>query len=126
MVQFNANNEAIETDYLKNIETVRINVQQTSNNQWLAGKNVYVALNVNEIKISSTDSTKTDWGGNLSDQNQYVWVYGTSSSDEKFDYTGATSGAETVTANTKALMVRDKKGLWVDMQGGSDTAVGSP
>jgi hypothetical protein len=126
VVQFNANNEAIETDYLKNIETVRINVQQTSNNQWLAGKNVYVALNVNEIKISSTDSTKTDWGGNLSDQNQYVWVYGTSSSDEKFDYTGATSGAETVTANTKALMVRDKKGLWVDMQGGSDTAVGSP
>jgi hypothetical protein len=126
VVQFNANNEAIETDYLKNIETVRINVQQTSNNQWLAGKNVYVALNVNEIKVSATDSTKTDWGGKLSDQNQYVWVYGTSSSEEKFDYTGATSGAETVTANTKALMVRDKKGLWVDMQGGSDTAVGSP
>ena len=126
VVQVNASNVVVETDYLKNIETVRINVQQTTNNQWLAGKTVYVALNVGEIRVNSSDSTKTDWGGKLSDQNQYAWVNGTSAGEEKFDYTGSTVGADTVSASTKVLMVRDKKGVSIDMRGGSDTAIGSP
>jgi hypothetical protein len=126
VVQVSDSNVVVETDYLKNIETVRINVQQTSNNQWLAGKTIYIALNVGEIRVSSTDSTKTDWGGKLSDQNTYAWVNGTSVSEEKFDYTGITVGADTLSASTKALMVRDKKGVSIDMGGGSDTAVGSP
>ena len=125
VVQKNASGQVTETDYLKNIEAVSINVNN-ANNQWLAGRWQNTALNVNEIKLDPKDSTKIDNGNKLTDQMHFAWINGTSAA-EMFDYTGTTVvGAETISAATKTLMDQNKRGIWIDMAGGSDTAVGSP
>jgi hypothetical protein len=124
VVQKNASGQVTETDYLKNIEAVSINVNN-ANNQWLAGRWQNTALNVGEIRLDPNDSTRIDNGNKLADQMHFAWVNGTAA-DEKFDYTGTIVGADTISDTTKSLMVSNKRGLWVDMMGGSDTAVGSP
>ncbi|WP_146179279.1 hypothetical protein [Limnohabitans sp. Hippo4] len=123
--QRDANNVVVQVDYLKNIEAVNINVNSPSN-QWLAGRWQNIALNVGEMRLNPTDSSKTEWGSKVSDQMHFAWVNGTPS-NEFFDYTGTTIvGAETVSAAGKALMDQNKRGLWVDLGGGTDEIVGSP
>lgn len=114
-----------EVDYLQGIEVVNVFVNDPINNQWLAGRWQPIALSVGEIRIDRTDPTKTEWGRKLSEQYHYAWVNGTNVS-EKFDFDGLVVGAETVTLATKALMVRDQRGLWVDMAGGDDQIKTSP
>lgn len=114
-----------EVDYLQGIEVVNVFINDPSNNQWLAGRWQPIALNVGEIRIDRNDPTKTEWGSKLSEQYHYAWVNGTNMS-EKFDFDGLMLGAETVTTATKALMVRDQRGLWVDMAGGDDQIKASP
>jgi hypothetical protein len=126
MVQrLNDSNAVIETDYLINVESVSINISHPTTNQWLAGRWQSIALDVGEIRLNKTDSSLTEWGSKVADQNHFAWVNGNSST-ESFDYTGLTVGAATVSAATKTLMDQYKRGVWVDMGGGNDKIVGSP
>jgi hypothetical protein len=126
VIQKNDSGEVIQTDLLKNIEAVSINVNN-ANNQWITGRWQNLALNVGEIRLSATDPTKTDYGQKLADQFHFAWVNGTPNGNEQFDYTGKTVGAETVSEATKKLMAQYGRGLWVDLLGGTnDIAVGSP
>jgi hypothetical protein len=110
VIQKNDAGNVIQTDYLKNIEALSINVNN-ANNQWLAGRWQNLAINVGEIRLSTTDPTKTENGQKVTDQFHFAWVNGTINGNEKFDYTGATTDAETVSAATKQLMAQYGRGL---------------
>jgi hypothetical protein len=116
--------------YLKNVEQVNVQIWKDFNNdskvQWDAdpakneskwAKNFQLSVNVREIRLNPTDNTKTDWGINLSDAYHFAWINGTLSAD-------TITADSLVSDRTKALMLANKRGLWVDAGAGNDTITG--
>jgi len=118
--------------YLKNIELVNIQLWRDFNGdarvQWDADpaknestwvKNIQLAVNVGEIRLDPTDSTKTDWGMKLTDAWHYAWINGTVAADNIV-------ANDLVSSTTRALMDANKRGLFIDAGDGNDIITGSP
>ncbi|MEI6601070.1 MAG: hypothetical protein WCN21_11380 [Comamonadaceae bacterium] len=85
------------------------------------GGNIALTVNVGEVRLDPLDVTKVAWGGNLADMNQYAWANGTTGNDTF----SAVAGTSDISSATQALMVRDQRGVNVDLGAGNDTATGS-
>jgi hypothetical protein len=73
-----------ETNYIKNIENVNVQIWNDANSNgqkdWGSevtfGKSINLAMNVNEIKLDPNDSTKVQGGATLASQMHYAWANG--------------------------------------------------
>lgn len=74
-------------------------------------------VNISEIRVSTTDNTKTSWGVALSTQYFFAYANGGAGS-EQFD-------ANDLTTATKNLMASYKRGVGIKMGAGDDTVIGS-
>jgi uncharacterized delta-60 repeat protein len=101
-----------QKDYLKNIEAVTINVAGTTTGKWIP-----LTINVNEIKVSSTDNTKDSNGNLLTSQMHYASASGTAFDDSY--------NASTLSQATKDLMAANGRGMFIDMGEGNDSAIGT-
>jgi uncharacterized delta-60 repeat protein len=114
-----------EIDYVKNIELVSVQVWNDANGNGVmdGGETTWVrdiplALIVNEVRVSPTDSTKTVDGQLLSSQFSFAWGEGSLNAD-------TFNAASDVSAATQTLMSSYGRGVWVDGRGGDDTITGS-
>ena len=116
-----------ETTYLKNIEGINIQIwndgdgngQRDWGTEVTPGRYIALAVNIGEIQLNPTDTTKTTWGANVADQHHFAWVNGTQGSDN------FVADATTISDGTRALMDLHDRGVYVEMGAGNDMAVGS-
>jgi hypothetical protein len=114
-----------ETNYIKNIENVNVQIWNDANSNgqkdWGSevtfGKNINLAMNVNEIKLDPNDSTKVQGGATLASQMHYAWANGGLGAD--------TFSLSDISSATQTLMNTNQRGLWVRLGAGDDTATGS-
>ncbi len=115
-----------EIDYVKNIETVNIhtwndangNGQREYNGEVQFVRRISLALQVDEVSVSSTNPGQDGGGGPLSNYGHFAWAYGTAA-DESF------SVASDVSAATQALISQYGRGVHADMGAGNDVVSGS-
>ena len=113
-----------ETDYIKNVENVNVQVwndingngqkdwnSDPSKNEVTFGRNIALAVNVGEVQAS----------GDLSNQMHYAWANGTAGNDTF----SAAVGTTDISDATLTLMESHKRGVYVELGAGNDTATGS-
>ena len=119
-----------ETDYVKGIESINIQIWNDKNgdglrngapssdptNELTFARNISMVVNVNEVQL--LDATHVIGGGLLANQMHFAWANGTSGNDS-FSVTGDVSQA------TRDLMIANGRGVSVDLGAGNDTASGS-
>jgi len=118
--------------FIKDVEGINVSLWQDKNGNGQRDWNdnpdtnevsylqfIPLAVNVNEIQIAKgSDPEETIWGQLLSDMFHFAWVNGGLTNDT-FD------AKQDVSESTLALMAEYKRGLWVDLGDGDNTAVGS-
>lgn len=112
--------------YLKNIEVVNVQIWDDLNGdelrQWDQDQFRWFArltVDVNEVRVSPTNPTKTDWGTPLSEQWHFAWINGTEQG-ESIDAPGL------VSAGTAGMQETYSRGLWINAGAGDDTITGTP
>ncbi|TFW19979.1 hypothetical protein E4L96_10945 [Massilia arenosa] len=113
-----------ETDYARNIETVRIWLWTDANGDGLPAQNeqtyvreISIELRVDEIQVSATDPTRDTGGHLLSTDMHFAWAWGWGRAD--------TVDAATLSAATTALMAQYQRGMFIDTGAGDDTITGT-
>ncbi|CAN7649556.1 hypothetical protein [Massilia sp. LjRoot122] len=115
-----------EIDYVKNIETVNIfawkdangNGQREHNGEVQYLRRIPLALQVDEVVVSSTNPGQDSGGNPLSNHSHFAWAYG-AQGDDSF------SVASDVSAKTQGLISQYGRGVYVDVGAGNDSVVGS-
>jgi uncharacterized delta-60 repeat protein len=114
-----------ETDYLKNIESVRIYKWNDANGNgqqdggevtWV--REIPLAVRVVETTVNATDPSKDSSGQPLANIWHLARVDG-------WDRDDSFNAATDVSAAAQALMAQQGRGVWVDLGAGNDTMVGS-
>lgn len=111
--------------YLKNIEVVNVQIWDDLNGdelrQWDQDQFRWFArltVDVNEVRVSPTNPTKTDWGTPLSEQWHFAWINGTEQG-ETIDAPGL------VSTSTARMQATYSRGLWINAGAGDDTITGT-
>jgi transcriptional regulatory protein LevR len=116
-----------EVNYIKNIEQINVQIwndknsngqKDYGNSEVTFGRNIALAVNVNEVQLDPTDSTKTAQGTKVADQFHLAWANGTAAAD-------TFNAAADVSANTLAVMATNGRGMYVNLGGGNDKATGT-
>lgn len=114
-----------EVDYVKNVELVSVQVWNDANSNgvrdngevnWV--RDIPLSMLVNEVRVSTTDPTKTADGQPLASSFSMAWGEGSMNAD-------SFNAASDVSSATQALMATYSRGVWVDGRGGDDTIAGS-
>ncbi|MGB9990125.1 beta strand repeat-containing protein [Pseudoduganella rhizocola] len=114
-----------EINYVRNIELVSVQVWNDANGNgvrdngevsWV--RDIPLAMLVNEVRVSTTDPTKTADGQPLASSFSMAWGEGSMNAD-------TFNAASDVSSATQALMASYGRGVWVDGRGGDDTITGS-
>jgi uncharacterized delta-60 repeat protein len=92
-----------QTDYLKGIEAITVNVKGSNTGKWIP-----LVMNIGEIASN----------GPLTTSMHFAWANGTDRNDNFV-------ASSAVSADTLALMNTHKRGVWVDLGLGDDSVTGS-
>jgi uncharacterized delta-60 repeat protein len=112
-----------ETDYIKNIETVRVLTWNDANgngqmdNGETAVREILLAPHTDEVRVSATDPAKDVDGNALSTYQNFAWAYGGIGDD--------VIGPADATAQAQALMTQYQRGMFFDTGAGNDTLAGT-
>ncbi|MES2128830.1 MAG: hypothetical protein V4463_16295 [Pseudomonadota bacterium] len=114
-----------ETDYVKNIEQVNVQIWndantngQRDNGEVAYARAIHLGIVVSTAQPDPNNPGHDKFGTALANYGQLAWVYGSPKADTFDAVTGLPAAAQ-------ALMTTYQRGVFIELEGGNDTVVGS-